>query len=274
VANIPDQTPVWAPIPLIEKSDPVLGGMDGAANRQAIAMAHRLAWVQQTLTSLGATASSAAEAAAEAASQAGTAAFDAFTAQQVADAAGAAAASATSVAGSAHNAAIAAQSAASSADSKATSAQTAASTADTKATAAQATASAADTKATTAQTTATSADTKATSAQTMATAADAAASAATTAVAAKATRIDLGNVTITYSAVLAVGAGARSIEATCTGARIGDAIFVAPTASVPDGYAVGAGQCLVADKIRVSVVHPALVLGANFSIPLRVFALR
>lgn len=95
-----------------------------------------------------------------------------------------------------------------------------------------------------------------------------------TAANAKATRVDLGSVSLTYTAALALGAGARSVAVNCTGAQVGDAVFVAATGAVPDGYAVGAAQCLVADVIRVSVIHPALVLGASFTIPLRVFALR
>lgn len=225
MADIPDQTPTWAPIPLIEKSDSVLGGMGGAANRQAIALAHRTAWIQQNLAELTTAATTAQSAADTAQAQAQSAAFDAYTAQQQAESASGAAA-------------------------------------------------AASTKADTAQTAASAADGKAVAAQAAATAAATAASTAATAASAKATRVDLGAVTLSYTAALILGAGARSIEVTCTGAKLNDALFVVSTSAIPDGYAVGAAQCLVVDKVRVSVVHPALALGANFTIPLRVFALR
>lgn len=163
------------------------------------------------------------------------------------------------------------------ADAALTLAQTAgtiASAAQTTATTAATAASTADTKATNAQTTANQADTKATNAQTAAGTANTNASAAMTTAAAKATRIDLGTVSLTYTAGLALGAGARSVAVNCSGAQVGDAVFVAATAAIPDGYAVAAAQCLAADVIRVSVVHPALALGASFTIPLRVFVLR
>lgn len=246
MADIPDQPAAWPDIPLIATTDPVLGGINGAANRQAICMMQRL----QMTKNIGDAATSAVEALgpliAQARGGADAALLAAQSAQAAADAAGDDAADA--------------HSAASVADGKAVAAQNAAATADSKAVVAQTKADSADTKATNAQTSASTAGNDA--AQAMA------------AASAKATRIDLGAVTITYSAVLALGAGARSIPVNCTGARVGDAIFVAATGAIPDGYAVGAAQCLVADVIRVSVVHPALVLGASFSIPLRVFALR
>lgn len=139
--------------------------------------------------------------------------------------------------------------------------------ADAKATAALASAA-------NAQTYAETADTKATAAQSAAGLAGNEAAQAMVAANGKAVRVDLGTVTVTYSAVLALGAGARSVTVACPGAHVGDAVFVAATGAIPDGYAVGAAQCLVVDVIRVSIVHPALVLGASFSIPLRVFALR
>lgn len=260
MANIPDQTPSWAPIPLIEKTDRVEGGIDGAANRQAVAISHRLTWAQQALEALSGAASQARAVAEGAVAQAGAAATDAQTAYQRAATAQALADAANAQAATADGKAVAAQSAA-------TTAQTMATSADGKATAAQTTATAADGKAV-------AADGKATTAQSIAATADTNATAAVAAAAAKATRIDLGSITLTYTAIVILGAGARSIEVNCTGARVNDAVFVAATGAIPDGYAVGAAQCLVADKIRVSVVHPALALNASFSIPLRVFVLR
>lgn len=253
MADIPDQPAAWPDIPLIATTDPVLGGMNGAANRQAICMMQRLQMTKDIGDAAAASIDAMGPLVSQARSGADAALLAAQTAQTTADAAG-------DDADAARMAASAAQSAAVAADTKATNAQAAATTADGKAVAAQAKADSADTKATNAQASAGMAGNEAAQAMVAANS--------------KAVRIDLGAVTITYSAVLAVGGGARSLVVNCTGARVGDAIFVAATGAIPDGYAVGAAQCLVTDVIRVSVVHPALVLGASFSIPLRVFALR
>lgn len=239
MTNIPIQPAAWPEIPLIVETDPVLGGLNGPANRQAIAIAQRIQYAMAAVDMVAGV---------------GT------QAKALAD-------QALGLASSADAVALAAQSAAATADTKASTAQTTATQADTKATSAQTTATAADTKAT-------QADTKATAAQTTAATAATDAQTAMTTAAAKTTRVFLGTISITYTAALALGAGARSVEAACTGARVGDAIFVSPSAAVPDGYAVGSAQCLTADKIRVSIVHPALVLGANFTIPVLAFALR
>lgn len=246
MTNIPIQPAAWPEIPLIVETDPVLGGLNGPANRQAIAIAQRIQYAMAAVDMVAGV---------------GT------QAKALAD-------QALGLASSADAVALAAQSAAATADTKASTAQTTATQADTKAAQADTKASSAQTTATAADTKATQADTKATAAQTTAATAAADAKTAMTTAAAKTTRVFLGTISITYTAALALGAGARSIEATCTGARVGDAIFVSPSAAVPDGYAIGSAQCLIADKIRVSIVHPALVLGANFTIPVLAFALR
>lgn len=225
MADIPEQPAAWPEIPLIATTDPVLGGINGAANRQAVKMLQRMQHVKEVGDVAAAAISTMAPLVAQARSGADAALLAAQAAHSAAD-------SAAGAAADAHSAATAAQTRADQADTKATSAQSAASSAGSNATAAM------------------------------------------TAANAKATRVDLGSVSLTYSATLAIGAGARSVAVNCAGAQVGDAIFVAPTGAVPDGYAVGAAQCLVADVIRISVVHPALVLGASFTIPLRVFALR
>lgn len=274
MADIPEQPAAWPEIPLIATTDPVLGGINGAANRQAVKIMQRM----QMAKDIADAATSSLAALSPLVTAARTRADDATTAAQAAWDLGD---SAYDLASAAQGTAVAAQSAASTAQGTAAAASTAAATADGKAVAAQSAASTADGKAIAAQTKADQADTKATAAQTAAgTAETNASNASTTATNAmtlantKATRIDLGTVSLTYSAALAIGAGARSVAVNCTGARVGDATFVAATGAIPDGYAVGAAQCLVADVIRVSVVHPALVLGASFTIPLRVFALR
>lgn len=224
---------------MIQTTDRVLGGASGPANAQAVALLKRAEHLRVTLDTVNAALTGAQNRLTTAETNLAAAINSADTAQQIAQAA-------TQAGGAASAAAATAQSAATAAQGVATNAQTVATAAQSAVATAAALAGAAETKAIAAQ----------------------------TAVAAKATRFDLGSVTIVYSAAIILGAGARSIEATCPGALPGDAIFVAPTGAVPVGYAVGAAQCLVADKIQVSIVHPALALGASFSIPMRVFALR
>lgn len=217
--NIPYQAPAWRDVPLIEPTDRVLGGLEGPANAQALALLARLQWVRNLTESVAAAAG--------------------LTAEQVA----------TALAN------------AESANVQALAAWDLAGTVEDAAAAAAALAATANATANGAATTAGNAQTAANGAATTAGTAQADAAAAVAAVATKATRYDLGTVSLTYSAALALGAGARSIAVACPGSLVGDAVFVAATGAVPDGYAVGAAQCLAAGTIRVSVVHPALVLG-------------
>lgn len=274
MANIPDQTPAWAPVPMIETNDLVLGGPDGQINRQASAVLQRAQFLRSGLETVTGTVAGIAEqvgVSSQSLSNLQTSlqavVAEADTALSVANTARTRADSATTKAESATTAAAAAQSDAASARTMAESSNTTAASAKATADSAAATASTANTNATAAKTTADNAAATAGTANTTA-------NTARTIAEARAIRFDLPNATVTYSVTLALGAGARSIEANCTGARAGDAIFVSPVNAVPDGYGVGAAQCLANDKIRVSIVHPALALGANFSIPLRVFALR
>lgn len=125
-----------------------------------------------------------------------------------------------------------------------------------------------------AATDAAAAKSQATAANSMASTASSTATAAQTAVASKVTRIDLGTLTVSYTATVAVGAGARWLEVDAPLALLGDAVFVSPTGAVADGYGVGAAQCLANGKVRVCTMHPALALLASFSIPLKAYALR
>ncbi len=239
MANIPEQPAAWPPVRLIATTDRVLGGEEGAANQQAIAILQRAQYLLTGVEAVQAALGVAQQRATDALTTAGTAAT--------------AATGATTLADTAHTLAVAAQTAAGTADTKAAAAQTMATAADTKAAAADVKAGTADTKATAAVSTA---------------------NAAQTAVAAKATRYDFGTVSVVYTAGVAIGAGSTWVEANCPGALVGDAIFVSPTAAVTFPYGIGAAQCLATDKIRVCINHPALVLGGGFTIPVKAFALR
>lgn len=230
--NMPEPSPAWNDVPMIETTDRVLGGASGPVNVQAREIVARTGWLRAAVED----------------------------ADDAAAAAQASATAANTAAGNAATQAASAGTAASAAQASATAAQTTANTAVTNAAAAQSTANAAGTAAAGAQTTANTANTAAANAQATANS--------------KSTRVDLGTVSIAYTAALAVGAGSRSVEANCAGAVVGDALIVVATAAIADGYAIGAGQCITVGKVRVSVSHPALVLGANFSIPVHVYAMR
>jgi len=83
--------------------------------------------------------------------------------------------------------------------------------------------------------------------------------------------VSLGDITITYTATLAVGAANRQITVSLPSVRSGDLLSVRVAGPIPDGYNVGSAFCSTDGQLIVVVSHPALVLGANFSIPARVF---
>lgn len=253
MANIPDQTPAWAPVPMIETNDLVLGGPDGQINRQTSAVLQRAQYLRNAVETVVGTVAGIAE-------QVGVSSQSLSNLQTSLQAVVTEAGTALSTANSARTDAASARTMAESSNTTAASAKAAADSATAAATTANTNATAAKTTADNAAATAGTANTTANTARSIAEA--------------RAIRVPLPNATVTYAATLAVGAGARSLEANCVGARVGDAIFVSPNAAIPDGYGVGAAQCLANDKIRVSVVHPAIALGANFSIVMQVFALR
>lgn len=258
--DIPDQPPEWAPLPLLQTTDRVLGGMSGPANSQARALCARLTLLRALIEALQ-TAVAAANAAATAAqTAAGTAVSTAATA--------------ATTASTASSTATTAQAAATAAGSAASAAQTTANTGVTNAATANSAATAANSAATAAQTSANSANTAAATAQTTANTALANAATAQALAATKALKVDLGAVSLAFTAGIVLVAGARSIQAVCAGALIGDLIIAVPTGTITDGYGVGAAQCLTAGTVRVSVSYPGLALGASFTIPVRVFAIR
>lgn len=81
----------------------------------------------------------------------------------------------------------------------------------------------------------------------------------------------LGDVNITYTAAIAVSAGPRPIAVAVPNAKAGDILAVRLTAAIPVGYDIGSCYCLTDGTIQVVIDHPVLALGANFSIPVRVF---
>lgn len=80
----------------------------------------------------------------------------------------------------------------------------------------------------------------------------------------------IGDVTVAYTTPIAIGAANRQISVPLATVRAGDVISARPLGAVPDGYDIGAAYCVTDGTLVVIVAHPAIVLGGNFSINLRI----
>jgi len=86
-----------------------------------------------------------------------------------------------------------------------------------------------------------------------------------------ATAVALGDVNVSFTALVIVGAGNRQSSVALPGVKAGDVLSARPLAAIPDGYDVGAAFCTVDGTLTVIINHPALALNANYNIPLRIF---
>lgn len=88
-------------------------------------------------------------------------------------------------------------------------------------------------------------------------------------------KVPLGTVTLTQTAVVAIGAGTRNVTLTgVAGVLANDDILLFPTAALPAGYSLGGVAAPAAGTLIVSVNAPLLAIGASYSITCRVVALR
>jgi len=83
--------------------------------------------------------------------------------------------------------------------------------------------------------------------------------------------VAIGDVSAQFTALAVLGASNKQISMSLPGVKAGDVLSVRILSAIPDGYDVGQAFCLVDGTVIVVVNHPALVLNANFSIPLRVY---
>jgi len=81
----------------------------------------------------------------------------------------------------------------------------------------------------------------------------------------------LGDVTLTYSTLISLGAWNRPQTLSLPGVVVGDVLSVRPTGPVPDGYDIGAAFCPSNGQVTIIVSHPALAINGSYSIPVRVF---
>lgn len=89
-------------------------------------------------------------------------------------------------------------------------------------------------------------------------------------------KVPLGTLTVAQTATLvAITAGVRTLTFTgVSGALAGDDLLLFPTAALPAGYAIHNVRCPAAGTVEVTMTAPLLAIGASFSIPCRLVALR
>lgn len=88
-------------------------------------------------------------------------------------------------------------------------------------------------------------------------------------------KVALGTLTVAQTATVAINAGVRTLSFTgVTGALAGDDLLLFPTSALPAGYAIHNVRCPVAGTVEVTLTAPLLAIGASFSIPCRLVALR
>lgn len=86
--------------------------------------------------------------------------------------------------------------------------------------------------------------------------------------------VPLGNITISQTAAIAIAAGIRSLNFSVPGLLKDDNVLVFPSAALPAGYAIHGAIALANGSLQVTLTAPLLAIGATFSIPCRVIALR
>ncbi len=89
-------------------------------------------------------------------------------------------------------------------------------------------------------------------------------------------KVALGTLTVTQTATLVViTAGVRTLTFTgVSGALAGDDLLLFPTTALPAGYAIHNVRCPTAGTVEVTLTAPLLAIGATYSIPCRLVALR
>lgn len=86
---------------------------------------------------------------------------------------------------------------------------------------------------------------------------------------------DLGTVTISQTATVALVLGVRTFNLTgVTGLLATDLVMVVEDTGMPDGYGLCGAKVTGAGALKVRMLCPVLALGASFSFTVRVIALR
>lgn len=88
-------------------------------------------------------------------------------------------------------------------------------------------------------------------------------------------KVALGTLTVSQTAIIVISAGVRTITFTgVTGSLAGDDLLLFPASALPAGYAIHNVRCPASGTVEVTMTAPLLAIGASFSIPCRLVALR
>lgn len=88
-------------------------------------------------------------------------------------------------------------------------------------------------------------------------------------------KVALGTLTVAQTAIIAINAGVRTLTFTgVTGSLAGDDLLLFPANALPAGYAIHNVRCPTNGTVEVTMTAPLLAIGASFSIPCRLVALR
>jgi hypothetical protein len=86
--------------------------------------------------------------------------------------------------------------------------------------------------------------------------------------------IQVGTVTLAESAVIAISAGVRALTFTVPGVIAGETLLIAPNAGLPIGYGIFGVIATATNTVQVTLIAPLLAIGASYSIPCKIIALR
>lgn len=86
--------------------------------------------------------------------------------------------------------------------------------------------------------------------------------------------VNVGTVTLAESAVVALSAGVRALTFTVAGVIAGEPLQIFPNAGLPAGYGIFGAIATAANAVQVTLIAPLLAIGASYSIPCKIIALR
>lgn len=87
-------------------------------------------------------------------------------------------------------------------------------------------------------------------------------------------KVSLGTITLAQNALVAISAGVRTLTLPLQGVLAGDDLTIHPVGALPAGYAIHGIAATAANTVQVTLTAPLLAIGASYSIPCRVNALR
>lgn len=86
--------------------------------------------------------------------------------------------------------------------------------------------------------------------------------------------VQLGTITLAETAVVAITAGPRIVTFTLAGVIAGEPLEIFAISAMPAGYGIFGAVATAANTIQVTLMVPLLAIGASYSIPCKIIALR